>query len=76
MRSGTRRVRFRGAEVDAEDAADYARCQAALPDKHRNRRTTLKYVSVTGNYHNLSRFEIAGSIKGDVNKKTSPSAGS
>ena len=27
-------------------------------------------------YHYLSRFEIAGSIKGDVNKKGSPSAGS
>jgi hypothetical protein len=27
-------------------------------------------------YHSLSHFEIDGSIKGDVNKKTSPSAGS
>ena len=27
-------------------------------------------------YHSLSRFEIDGSIKGDVNKKASPSAGS
>jgi hypothetical protein len=27
-------------------------------------------------YHQLSQFEIAGSIKGDVNKKASPSADS
>jgi len=27
-------------------------------------------------YHHLSQFEIAGSIKGDVNKKASPPAGS
>jgi hypothetical protein len=46
-----------------------------------SRSTTAKgdlfWITVANrDYHYLSRFEIAGSIKGDVNKKGSPSAGS
>jgi hypothetical protein len=35
-----------------------------------------EFFNTHRDYHHLSRFEIGGSIKGDVNKKASPSAGS